>query len=75
MTNRIVIKYDGKVSVSQHSFHLGDYSIEHLIHKALGLEEDDYKNINAEVEIMVARKPDHPRVYLDGNQCALGGDE
>jgi len=72
--NRIVIKYDGKVSVAQTYMSLGDYSIGELVRKALRLNDDDYKDINAEVEITVIRKPDYPRVYLNGDPCELGGE-
>lgn len=72
--NRIVIKYDGKVSVAQTYMSLGDYSIGELVHKALGLDDGDYREINAEVEITVIRKPDCPRVYLNGDPCELGGE-
>jgi hypothetical protein len=73
--DRIVIKYDGKASIGQSYMNLGDYSIGELVRKALGLNDGDYRDINAEVEISVIRKPDCPRVYLNGDPCELGGEE
>lgn len=74
MNNRIVIKYDGKVATSKHSLTLGDYSVAEIVHKALGLD-DEYVDINAEVEISVVQKPAAPRLYINGDPCELGGGE
>lgn len=73
-SNRLVIKYDGKVAVTKHSLNLGECSTAEIVHNALNLA-DDYAEINAEVEIIIVRKPDHPRVFLDGEPCVLEGDE
>lgn len=74
MNNRIVIKYDGNVTTTKHSLALGEYSLAEIVHKALGFD-DEYVDINAEVEISIVHKPAAPRLYVNGDSCELGGGD
>ena len=69
MSNQVVIRYDGRVDISKHWFKLGDHEVEKLLSAALGL--GDGSVINADVRIIINRKPDKPVVSIDGNACEL----
>lgn len=62
---KIRITYDGRVNISPHSIGLGDYSIVDVVNKALGIGDDKYQMINAEVEIFINRKEDTPLVLVE----------
>ena len=70
--NRIVVKYDGNVTTTKHSLSLGEYSVAEIVHQALGLD-DEYVDINAEVEITIIHKPAAPRLLINGESRELGG--
>ena len=74
MSDQVTIRYDGRVDISKHWFRLGDFDVEKLIHAALGYEADDSKTINADVRIIINRKPDSPIVSIDGNPFQLEVD-
>lgn len=61
------IKYDGRVCVSAHSIGLGDYNLTDIIRKALGIEDDGYRMINADVTISIERKEDYPVITIEGD--------
>lgn len=63
----IEITYDGRVYVSNHSFDLGGISVASIVHSALGFDKEAYQDINAEVTIIVNRKPDVPRILVTGS--------
>ena len=65
---KIRITYDGRVNISPHSIGLGDYSIVDVVNKALGIAEDKYQMINAEVEIFITRKDDVPLVLIEEDE-------
>lgn len=69
MSNQVVIRYDGRVDISKHWFKLGDHEVEKLLCAALDL--GDGSTINADVRIIINRKPDLPVVSVDGNPCEL----
>lgn len=69
MSNQVVIRYDGRVDIAKHWFKLGDHEVEDLLCAALDL--GDGSTINADVRIIINRKPDTPTVSIDGNLCEL----
>ena len=72
MSNRVVIRYDGRVDISNHWFKLGDHDVEKLLCAALGL--GDGSEINADVRIIINRKPDVPVVSIDGLEVNANAD-
>ena len=64
---KIKIQYDGHVSMTAASVHLGEFSLERLIAKTLNVAEGSYKDINAEVEIVINCKPEAPVVMIEGD--------
>lgn len=61
------IKYDGCVNVSPHFIGLGDYNLTDIIRKALGINDDEYHMINADVTISIERKEDYPVITIEGD--------
>ena len=61
----VQINYDGKVHISKHSFQLGSFDVENLVHSSLGFKENEYQDINAEVTIIVRRKSDVPFITVE----------
>lgn len=64
---KIKIQYDGRVSMTAASVHLGEFSLERIIAKALNVPEGSYKDVNAEVEVIINCKPDAPIVTIEGD--------
>ncbi len=62
---KIKIEYDGRVSLSAATVHLGDLPLEKIIAKALNVHDTGWRDINAEVEICINCKPDAPRVWIE----------
>lgn len=65
----IKITYDDKVYVSKHCLKLGEFDIANIVHATLGFQENGYQDINAEMIILINRKPDVPTITI------TGGDE
>ena len=64
---KIEISYDGRVGITNTSVYLGDLSIATIISEALKIENAEYREINAEIEIRVSIKPDAPKVWIEGD--------
>lgn len=65
---KIKIEYDGRVSLSAASVHLGEFSIDGVIAKALNVPDTGWRDINAEVEICINCKPDAPIVWIEEDE-------
>ena len=62
------IQHDGKVYVSSYgSFQLGDISLCDIISEALELEKNEYRELNAEVEVTIKMKNMNPKAWW--NEC------
>lgn len=64
---KIEIGYDGRVGVTNTSVYLGDLSIATIMSEALKLNDTEYREINAEIEIHINVKPDAPKVWIEGD--------
>lgn len=65
----ITIQYDGRITVSDYgTFSLGEYAVSDLIRKALRLERNEYREMNAEVTITIHPKSNEP-VITGGDDC------
>ena len=65
---KVKVSYDGRVTVTPHSVSLGERTVEEILHGALGLDDDKYQVLNAEVEIFVNIKPDEPTIWVEENE-------
>lgn len=61
----IKISYDGKVGVTSSSVWLGNQTISEILKEALHLGDNEYREINADVEIFIGCKPSSPRVLVE----------
>lgn len=67
MAKTLTIKHDGKLVVSGYgTFALGDTSVNGLLATALGLNETDYKEYEADVELTIQFKSSAPDVRWSG---------
>ena len=62
---KIKIEYDGRVSLSAASVHLGELPLDGIIAKALNVPDSGWRDINAEVEIRINCKPNEPQVWIE----------
>lgn len=62
---KIEISYDGRVGLTNNSVFLGDLSIATIVGEALKVEDTEYREINAEIEIRINLKPDAPKVWIE----------
>lgn len=63
MAKTLTIKHDGKLVISGYgTFVLGDTSVNGLLATALGLNETDYKEYEADVELTIQFKNSTPDV-------------
>ena len=67
---KIEIGYDGRMGVSNTSIFLADHSLAEIVGKALELGDNEFRSINAEIEININIKPDAPAVWIEGeDEC------
>ena len=65
---RVMIEYDGRVTITPHVISLGEHSLVDVIQQALGLVGDKYKAINAEVDIRINCKSEDPLITIEEDE-------
>lgn len=64
---KIEISYDGRVGLTRTAVFLGDHSIERIISETLKVEDAEFREINAEIEMRIVIKHDAPTVWIEGD--------